>query len=322
MGASLPSATLSSTARRAISACSGLWSALLRQQMTAGYWLVASVMAASSASAMPDSTGRYRAWVLLRRVRDYPIALTLPSWAWCPLPMVMATSWWAPMAAYSPLVTPSLRGRVHAIGGCAGGAAVAVMPDATGNGYWVVTAGGDVTAFGDAPSPGEPGCTGSVVAAVRSYDGPWLLPPLPEWRGLQRRRCRELRLMPPARSEDLTLPRLSSPPQMAAATGSLRPTDRSSPKATLPMGRRQQPSPQRRHHRRDGVVGVVLSTCVQSCPRTTATTWGDRPHPTGSPLIRFNRTVPIADQDELATRSQRLPFSVDQLGRIESTLSE
>ena len=38
-------------------------------------------------------------------------------------------------------------GSCPAIGGCAGGAAVAVMPDATGNGYWVVTAGGDVAAL-------------------------------------------------------------------------------------------------------------------------------------------------------------------------------
>ena len=35
-------------------------------------------------------------------------------------------------------------GSCPSIGGCAGGTAVAVMPDATGNGYWVVTAGGDV----------------------------------------------------------------------------------------------------------------------------------------------------------------------------------
>ena len=48
----------------------------------------------------------------------------------------------------------------------------AVMPDSTGNGYWVVTAGGYVTPFGDATSPGEPGpLSEPVVSAVRSYDG-------------------------------------------------------------------------------------------------------------------------------------------------------
>ena len=63
-------------------------------------------------------------------------------------------------------------GSCPAIGGCAGGAAVAVMPDATGNGYWVVTAGGDVYPFGDAASYGEPGLFGiSVISAVRSSDG-------------------------------------------------------------------------------------------------------------------------------------------------------
>jgi len=61
-------------------------------------------------------------------------------------------------------------GSCPGIGGCPGGAAVAVVPDGTGNGYWVVTQGGYVIPFGDAPSPGEPAVSG-VVAAVRSYDG-------------------------------------------------------------------------------------------------------------------------------------------------------
>jgi hypothetical protein len=46
------------------------------------------------------------------------------------------------------------------------------MPDATGNGYWVVTAGGNVYPFGDAASYGEPGPLAEpVAAAVRSADG-------------------------------------------------------------------------------------------------------------------------------------------------------
>ena len=40
--------------------------------------------------------------------------------------------------------------------GCAG-TAVAVMPDASGNGYWLVTATGHVYAFGDATYDGAPG---------------------------------------------------------------------------------------------------------------------------------------------------------------------
>jgi len=52
------------------------------------------------------------------------------------------------------------------------------MPDATGNGYWVVTATGHVYAFGDAPNFGAPGPQGSpVTSAVRTPDGGgyWIL---------------------------------------------------------------------------------------------------------------------------------------------------
>ena len=58
------------------------------------------------------------------------------------------------------------------------GAAVAVMPDATGNGYWVVTQTGDVYTFGDAQYFGGPGNVGSpVTSAVRTPDGRgyWIL---------------------------------------------------------------------------------------------------------------------------------------------------
>ena len=51
---------------------------------------------------------------------------------------------------------PLRRVAVPGIGGCSG-AAVAVMPDASGNGYWLVTATGNVYTFGDAPNLGAPG---------------------------------------------------------------------------------------------------------------------------------------------------------------------
>ena len=44
----------------------------------------------------------------------------------------------------------SFAGSCPAIGGCSG-PAVAVAPDASGNGYWLATATGNVYTFGDAP---------------------------------------------------------------------------------------------------------------------------------------------------------------------------
>jgi hypothetical protein len=52
------------------------------------------------------------------------------------------------------------------------------MPDATGNGYWVVTATGHVYTFGDAPYFGAPGPQSvQVTSAVRTPDGRgyWIL---------------------------------------------------------------------------------------------------------------------------------------------------
>jgi hypothetical protein len=52
------------------------------------------------------------------------------------------------------------------------------MPDATGNGYWLVTTTGSVYAFGDAVNYGAPGLqTVPVTAAVRTPDGHgyWIL---------------------------------------------------------------------------------------------------------------------------------------------------
>jgi hypothetical protein len=46
------------------------------------------------------------------------------------------------------------------------------MPDASGNGYWLVTQTGHVYAFGDAHSYGEPGPqAAAVTSAVRTSDG-------------------------------------------------------------------------------------------------------------------------------------------------------
>ena len=52
------------------------------------------------------------------------------------------------------------------------------MPDATGNGYWLVTASGNVYAFGDAPNFGASAHRAApVTSAVRTPDGNgyWIL---------------------------------------------------------------------------------------------------------------------------------------------------
>ena len=68
-------------------------------------------------------------------------------------------------------------GSCPGIGGCSG-TAVAVMPDASGNGYWLVTATGHMYAFGDAVDFGAPGPQSvPVTSAVRTTDGGgyWIL---------------------------------------------------------------------------------------------------------------------------------------------------
>jgi len=69
-------------------------------------------------------------------------------------------------------------GSCTSIGGCSG-ATVAVMPDATGNGYWLVTGTGHVYAFGDAATTyGAPGPQSMPVpSAVPTVDGGgyWIL---------------------------------------------------------------------------------------------------------------------------------------------------
>lgn len=68
-------------------------------------------------------------------------------------------------------------GSRQGIGGCSGSAA-AVMPDATGNGYWAVTQSGNVYTFGDVPYFGASGPQGvPVTSAMRTPDGRgyWIL---------------------------------------------------------------------------------------------------------------------------------------------------
>jgi hypothetical protein len=68
-------------------------------------------------------------------------------------------------------------GSCPGIGGCQG-SAVAVIPDASGRGYWIATNNGNVYSFGDAPYLGAPGIQSSpVTSAVRTPDGAgyWIL---------------------------------------------------------------------------------------------------------------------------------------------------
>jgi hypothetical protein len=69
------------------------------------------------------------------------------------------------------------------------------MPDASGNGYWLVTNTGHVYAFGDAVRlrTTQPQSV-PVTSAVRTTDGKGLLAPLLQWSGgALRRRCRSRR---------------------------------------------------------------------------------------------------------------------------------
>jgi hypothetical protein len=71
----------------------------------------------------------------------------------------------------------AFEGSCPGIGGC-GGPAKAVMPDASGAGYWLVTTSGHVQAFGNAKYYGQPGPKSVVIsAAVRTTDGRgyWIL---------------------------------------------------------------------------------------------------------------------------------------------------
>ena len=84
----------------------------------------------------------------------------------------------APQASVLPHGALTYLRRTGRIGGCSG-AAVAVMPDASGNGYWLVmTQSGHVSIFGDTPYFGAPGpASVPVTSAVRTPDGRgyWIL---------------------------------------------------------------------------------------------------------------------------------------------------
>ena len=82
----------------------------------------------------------------------------------------MGTSWSPLTLGSSPSATLSLPAVCPGIGGCAA-AAVAVIPDTTGNGYWVVTKTGAVYGFGDAAYLGAPGLKPPVTSAVATPDG-------------------------------------------------------------------------------------------------------------------------------------------------------
>ena len=67
-------------------------------------------------------------------------------------------------------------GSCPGIGGCSG-KAISVMPDSTGNGYWLVTNVGALYAFGDAPSPAPRPVDGAgrYAVAMPDWRGYWLL---------------------------------------------------------------------------------------------------------------------------------------------------
>ena len=146
-----------------------------------------------------------------------------------------------------------VRGSCPGIGGCSG-AAVAVVPDASGNGYWLVTQTGNVYAFGDAPFYGAPGNQGSpVTSAVRTADGGgyWVL--LADGAVYAYGDAAAV-ADPSARWGASTRPRPSSPMLAAAATGSPPPTAASSRTATPRMTGPCREPPQRLHHRRHRIL--------------------------------------------------------------------
>jgi hypothetical protein len=71
----------------------------------------------------------------------------------------------------------TFEGSCYSIGGCAG-SAVSVIPDASGDGYWLVTSTGNVYAFGDAAYLGAPGLESTpITSAVATPDrgGDWIM---------------------------------------------------------------------------------------------------------------------------------------------------
>ena len=195
-----------------------------------GYWLDASDGGVFSYGDT-QFHGSSQASACTRQAQVCPTASTPPSWAWCLRATEAATSWWPPMAASLHSETPA-SGSCPGIAGCSG-AAVAVMPDHSGNGYWVVTATGHVYTFGDAPYFGGPG-RGTVTSAVATPDGMgyWVL--LSDGEVLSYGDAAPLGSPRSAISTPSTLPLPSSRPPTERATGFRRRSVRSSTTVTRP----------------------------------------------------------------------------------------
>jgi len=95
---------------------------------------------------------------------------------------------------------------------------VAVIPDASGHGYWIATNNGNVYSFGDAPYLGAPGIQSSpVTSAVRTPDGQgyWILRLMEPFTTTATPNTSAVR---PALEASIRPPR-SMPPLMVVATG-------------------------------------------------------------------------------------------------------
>ena len=136
-GGSSPSDQPSSTARRGTSISNARWWAS-RPPGTTGATGWSPPTEGSSPSVTPGSMARSRGSASLQRDRpsaqiersgrrDRPVGRRSA-----------ATSWWRPTAGCSPSGMHDSKDRAPA-SGVAAVAAVAVMPDATGDGYWLVT---------------------------------------------------------------------------------------------------------------------------------------------------------------------------------------
>ena len=141
-----------------------------------GYWLDASD-GGVFASVTQASTDRCLDSTSTRPVRVDRTPSMPPSSGWCRASMTGGTSWSGPTAEVFAFGDAEFAGSCPSLGSCTG-TAVAVMPDATGDGYWLFTSSGGVYTFGRATFFGAPGPVSSpVTSAVRTPDGKgyWIL---------------------------------------------------------------------------------------------------------------------------------------------------